>query len=224
VAWPSTVEYYSEICRRCAPATPEMSIESLDHNKAVSYLGIDGDEESWRRFDEYHRTALQRVEASGADFAIIASNTPHHRLESIVTGVKIPVLSIFEAAAKQCARIGVTQVLILGTAVTMGSSKLRDAFARQGIEAAGPRDQAARAMTIELIEDLQLGKMNGSAERLSAIANSALRGHSAVCLACTDLPAAFPESRSNPTFEVDGVVYINTSVVHALAAVEFALS
>lgn len=64
VAWPSTVEYYSEICRRSerwhvarnledVPSTPEMSIESLDLNKAVSYLGIDGDEESWVQFDDY---------------------------------------------------------------------------------------------------------------------------------------------------------------------------
>ncbi|HEV2668073.1 MAG TPA: hypothetical protein VG324_24365 [Blastocatellia bacterium] len=61
VAWPSTVDYYLEICRRCerwhlarnpqcVPSTPEMSIESLDLNKAVSYLGNDDDEESWSRF------------------------------------------------------------------------------------------------------------------------------------------------------------------------------
>ena len=57
VAWLSTVEYYSELCRRSEqwwratnrqgpPATPEMSIESLDLNQAVSYLGTDGDEDS----------------------------------------------------------------------------------------------------------------------------------------------------------------------------------
>jgi aspartate/glutamate racemase len=48
VAWLSTVEYYSEFCRRSEerwlrsgrpgpPATPEMSIESLDLNRAVSW-------------------------------------------------------------------------------------------------------------------------------------------------------------------------------------------
>jgi aspartate racemase len=58
VAWPSTVHYYSELCRRSErwhlarnrqglSSTPEMSIESLDVNKAASYVGIDGDEESW---------------------------------------------------------------------------------------------------------------------------------------------------------------------------------
>jgi aspartate racemase len=57
-------------------------------HKAVSYLGSGGDEVSWTRFDEYHRTALLRLAASGADFALIASNTPHHRFDtsSVVSG------------------------------------------------------------------------------------------------------------------------------------------
>jgi len=127
VAWPSTVDYYSEICRRSeqwqlarnpegVPSTPEMSIESLDLNKAASYVGIHDNEESWSQFDDYHRTALQCLEASGVDFALIASNTPHHRFASIVRGIGIHVINIFEVAAKETARIGTREVLILGTA------------------------------------------------------------------------------------------------------------
>jgi aspartate racemase len=141
VAWLSTVDYYSEICRRSVPSTPEMSIESLDLNKVVSYLGIDGDEESWSQFDDYHRAALQRLEASGAEFAVMASNTPHHRFASIVRGIGIPVINIFELVAKECARIEAREVLILGTDLTMRSSKFREEFAKYGVEAAGPRDE-----------------------------------------------------------------------------------
>jgi aspartate racemase len=94
LAWPSTVDYYSELCRRseewqkarnpqAAPWMPEMSIESLDVNKALSYIGNDEDVESWSRFDEYHRSALLRLEASGAEFALMAANTPHHRFAAI---------------------------------------------------------------------------------------------------------------------------------------------
>ena len=46
-----------------------ISIESLDLNKAFSYIGSDDNEESWRQFDDYHRAALKRLETSGADFA-----------------------------------------------------------------------------------------------------------------------------------------------------------
>jgi aspartate racemase len=238
IAWLSTVDYYAEICRRSErwhlarnprgePSTPEMTIESLDLSKAISYLGIDGDEESWRRFDDYHRTALQRVEASGADFALMASNTPHHRFAAIVRGIGIPVISIFDAVAKESARIGAREVLILGTAQTMASPGFRAAFARCGVAAAGPVDETARAMTAGLITELQLGKVKGAAERLAKIAKLSLdrrrKAQPVVCLACTELPLAFGERKILATFEYDGVLYIDSAAVHIDAAFEFAV-
>jgi aspartate racemase len=237
VGWQSTVDYYSGICRRSEQwhlarslhgmaSTPEMSIESLDENKAVSYLGIDGDEASWSQFDDYHRAALQRLEASGVDFALMASNSPHHRFVSIVRGVGIPVIDIFEAVAKEGARVGARQVLILGTAVTMRSPRFREEFAKRGIEAAGPHDESVRAGTIELIADLQRGKLEGAAERLGTLAKSAVERQPetqpAVCLACTELPLAFQAQKMLPAFERDGVLYINSSAVHINAAFDFA--
>jgi aspartate racemase len=238
VGWLSTVDYYSEFCRRSeewhlarnpheAPSTPEISIESLDHKKAVSYLGNDDDETSWAKFDEYHRIALQRLEASGADFALIASNTPHHRLASIVQGVRIPVISIFDAAARECARFGADEVLILGTALTMRSPAFREAFAQHGITAASPADEAARALTIKLITELQLGKIKGATERIGSIAKSFGRQFSRqpiVCLACTELPLAFWEQKMLATFEYEGVPYLNPTAVHINAAFDFAVN
>lgn len=80
---------------------PEISIESLDLAKAISYLGSDNDE-SWSRFDNYHRSALQRLEASGVDFALIASNTAQQSPVGLVCTElplafpKMPTLGIFE--------------------------------------------------------------------------------------------------------------------------------
>jgi aspartate racemase len=237
VAWLSTVDYYSEICRQSerwhlakhpqgVPSTPEMSIESLDLNKAVSYLGIDGDEESWLQFDDYHRSALQRLEASGAQFALMASNTPHHRFESIVSGIGIPVINIFEVVAKESARIGAGEVLILGTDLTMRSSTFREAFARHGVEAAGPQDEEARSMTAGLIAELQLGELEGAADRLGKVARSSFerqfKRRPVICLACTELPLAFQEQKMLATFEYDSILYINSTAVHINAAFDFA--
>jgi aspartate racemase len=239
VGWRSTVDYYAEICRRSeqgrlaknlpgVPHTPEISIESLDLNKAISYLGTNGDEESWSRFDDYHRAALQRLETSGADFALMASNTAHHRFAPIVRGVGIPVISIFDVVAKESARSGARQVLILGTVLTMTSPGFRAAFAKYGVSAAGPADETARAMTAGLITELQLGKVKGAAERLSKIAKISLerqrKAQPVVCLACTELPLAFGERKMLATFEYDGVLYINSTAVHIGAAFDFAIN
>ena len=238
VAWPSTIHYYSEICRRSErrhlehnipgmPATPEMTIESLDINKAISYLGIDGDESSWTRFDEYHRSALKRLVATSADFALIASNSPHHRFEAITRDVTIPVINIFEVTAKESARIGAAHVLILGTDLTMTSRRFREEFARFGVEANGPHDESARAATVKLIEELQIGKLEGAAGRLATIAKTSLQRQFSlkpvVCLACTELPFAFEDLKSLAIFEIDGILYINTTVVHINAAFDFAV-
>ncbi len=239
VAWPSTVEYYTELCRRseewhrardpnAVARMPELSIESLDLATAVSYLGSDGDEESWSRFDDYHRAALIRLEGSGADFALIASNTPHHRFEAITRGVGIPVISILDAAARECARIGVRRVLLLGTALTMRSAKFREGFARHGVRAEGPRSEAARVMTVDLIAALQRGRAEGAAARLREIAKLACpagtEGQPAICLACTELPLAFPEQKGRANFEDDGTVYINANMAHVAAALDVAVA
>jgi len=208
------------------PSTPEMSIESLDHNKAVSYLGIDGDEESWSQFDDYHRAALQRLEASGIDFALMASNTPHDRYATIVRGIGIPV-SIFEVVAQESARMGAREVLILGTATTMRSSRCREEFAKYGVEAAGPQDETVRTMTVRLIAELQLGKVDRAPEWLGRIVRSAaapeFTRRLVVCLACTELALAFPGQKMLANFECDGVLYVNSAAVHINAVFDFAV-
>jgi aspartate racemase len=238
LAWPSTVDYYSELCRRSeewqkarnlhsAASMLEICIESLDVNKALSYIGNENDEKSWSQFDEYHRSALLRLEASGAEFALMAANTPHHRFASIVRGIGIPVVSIIDAAAKESARIGAREVLILGTALTMRSARFREGFAKYGVEASGPLDEAARSATVSLIKELQIGKVEGGAERLGTIARQSFEGRfraqPAVCLACTELPLAFQEQKMLATFRYDGILYINTTAVHIKAAFDFAV-
>lgn len=238
IAWPSTAEYYAGLCRLSeqrhhgepgGPALPEMVIESLDHRRAVAYVGKDEDAGSWLRFDAYHRDALLRLEAAGADFALIASNTSHHRLAEIVRGVRIPVLSIFDAAAAECARLGAGEVLILGTATTMRSIRLRETFAAQGIAAAGPADPELRAECIMLSEELQhRGEVPGAAARLDAIVQACCGSQfpvpPLVCLACTELPLAFPELKTLTVFEADGVRYMNTAAVHIHAVFDYTIS
>ena len=228
IAWPSTVEYYAGLCRLSEERdeTPEMVIDSLDHNRAVAYVGDDAVPDSWLRFDAYHRDALKRLEAAGADFALIASNTSHHRLVEILRGIRIPVLSLFDAAAAECARLGARRVLILGTATTMGSPRLREAFAARGIAAAGPQDPEVRAASIRLSKELQhRGELAGAAAELDTMVRISCPPDAEpplVCLACTELPLAFPEQKTLAVFESGGLRYMNTTAVHIRAAFDHA--
>jgi aspartate racemase len=234
VGWRSTVEYYSEVCRRAeewhrtkklsgTPSMPEMVIESLNLARTCSLVGNDADEASWCHFDEYHRRAFQRLESVGAEVAVMASNSPHHRFDAIVRGVGIPVISILDAAAKECVRIGARRVLLLGTALTMRSPKFPEAFAKHGIELAAPHDEDSRAKTMTLIAELQRGRVKGAAVRLARIIKASWRWHDVpvVCLACTELPLAFPGHSMHPSFKYGGVTYVNTSAAHIEAILEW---
>lgn len=239
LAWPSTAEYYAGICRLIeqrhaaeklsgvAPM-PEMAIESLNVVKAASLFGNDGDEASWAAFDAYHRAGLQRLEHSGAEFAVIACNTAHHRFAAITRGVDMPVLNIIDVVAQACAWTSTTRVLILGTAPVMRSHVFRETFARHGIEAAAPRCDRDRRAILAVIEALQRDDIDRASKHIREIAIHAGAGSSkestAVYLGCTELPLAFPEYRDAGVFAHYGIRYVNSTALHIHAAFECAIS
>ncbi len=239
VGWRASAEYYAGLCRLgeawrsqahevAVSPVQEMSIESLDQAMAIACLGVDGDEASWSRFDAYHRHALQRLQASGAECAIMASVTPHHRHAQIVRGVGIPVIDLFEAVAQKCVRIGTRRLLILGTSHTMASPVFRAVLARHGVEGRAPREAAARALIGALITQLQHGNIDGVAARVGGIAKASFASSTdadcVACLACTELPLAFPGSAARELFETAGVSYLNAAAIHVTAAFDWAVS
>ena len=233
VGWASTVDYYQAICqwsqadhvksgRQGTPPTPEIAIESLDLATAVARLGRLDDDDSWSSFDRYHREALQRLEASGVDFSLMASNTPHHRFDAITAGLRVPVLNIFDAIVQACRDLGVNRVLVLGTALTMTSKVLPAALQRIGLTAFAPPLDSDRDEVLGIIASLQSGVGEGAAaaiDRVTKRADAQFAGDKpTVCLVCTELPLAFPEMAAKPVFEHSGVTYLNSTALHARAA------
>jgi aspartate racemase len=233
VAWPSTVDYYRAICclslayhkgkSISGPSpVPEMTIESLNINKSFGLRGASmADDASWARYDQYFREALQRIEANGADLAIIASNTPHNRYTSITRGIKIPVLSVFEAVAKHCARTEVAEMLILGTAPTMDSPAFPEVLAKFGINGYAPPVQDERAKIVALVSELYADRNEDAPGRIRSVVDASFPQSGrvrAVCLACTELPLAFPSIEMETDIVLDDIRYINTTMIHAKAA------
>src|SRR5262249_39033584 len=138
----------------------------------------------------------------------------------------IPVLNIFEVAAGEGARLGAREGLILGTALTMRSEVFRRAFAERGIEAVGPEDAAARETVVRVSADLQKGGEHGAAARICEIAGAARfrgPGPRLVCLACTELPLAFPDRGPGAKFESKGMTFFNPTAAHVAAAFDYAM-
>jgi aspartate racemase len=206
---------------------PEMCIESVNINYSYNRRGSFGDENSWRAYDAYFHAALKRLEDNGVDFAIIASNTPHNRYDSITKGLEIPIISIFEAVAKTCRGNGIEEFLLLGTEPTMNSGKFPEYLRKEGIKAFIPSDEDVKSNVVALISELFKGKSDNGRPRMNQIVQSAYEQmenkEKVVCLACTELSLAFEGKEQFETFEDNGVFYLNTAIIHANATFRYAI-
>lgn len=235
VGWASTVDYYraiSEGAGRYFAARghesplpiPPMTIESVTQAKTRALRGMAGDEASWVAFDAVFREALLTLENAGCDFGIIASNTPHARLHAIRQGVSMPILSIFDATAEVTASTGASRALVLGTTVTMQATNYADRLAKESITANDRLPEAEIAEMQAMIDNEFYGGASESAhDRLLAFCNKHAEPGTAILLACTELPLAFPNHLDDPVFEANGHLFINPSAAHVAAALKQAL-
>lgn len=236
VGWVSTLDYYRGIASATSAwsaargATsplpiPPMTIESVQQSHTRSLRGTPGDEASWSAFDDVFRQALLTLQTAGCDFAVIASNTPHARLHAIRRGVQMPILSIYDTTAKATASAGNGTALVLGTRVTMQSPNYTRALSEFGVTANGTMaDSEIDEMQAMIDNEFYGGASPQARERLLRFCASHAAPGTAILLACTELPLAFPENIDDPVFEADGHLFINCSAAHIAAAVDRALA
>jgi len=229
LAWPSTNDYYRIICtmanRHFADLgyddplpTPPMSIESVDISVTRKLRGNNDDPGSWAAFEDYFRNLLSALESAGVDFAFIASNTPHMRLDGIVKGSRLPVNSILDATASALQDCGSDRALVLGTPVTMRAAAYPAALTRHNIEAFTLTNDTEVSELARLIDiDIYAGDTESTRAWMMSMGKREQKrsGIDTVCLACTELPLAFPEHADDVEFEIDGLRYLNTTNAHA---------
>ena len=238
LGWPSTIDYYRLLCEKTNDyfksngsdlpyPSPHIILESVNMSHTRSLRGRDGDEDSWESFDNYFRATFENLKKAGAEFGMIASNTPHMRLKSIMKGLDFPIVSILEATARGVQDLGGTKALVLGTSVTMKSTVYSDTLKLLNIEANNELPEGDIAELGKIIDnDLYCGNIDGARKIIAKISNRHVDNPSKeiVCLACTELPLAFPEHQNSSSFVEDGITYFNTTVGHVEAVMEKALS
>ena len=122
--------------------------------------------------------------------------------------------------------LGIDEALILGTAPTMESSAFSTVLSSKGIKSSAPELEEDRSSIVKLISELQMGKEVSDNMALQSVVSNTENQFSGervgACLSCTELPLLFPDYLDDPYFEVDGVHYLNTTVIHATAVYDFA--
>ena len=177
-------------------------------------------EGNWTRAGELLAKVAVNVQAGGADFLVICTNTMHKVTDAIQSAIDIPLLHIADATAQQLVDDKIHRVGLLGTRFTMEDTfykaRLTDKF---GIEVLVPSPaNCARVSTI-IYEELCLGVINAESRAfyVEQIAELAERGAQAVILGCTEI-ALLVQQRHTETPLYD------TTSIHAEAAVKMALT
>jgi aspartate racemase len=212
----STIDYYRGIISRYREKTgndnyPVIFINSINMTEMLLYL-------SNRNYEELISLLVRSIgelARAGADFAAIASNTPHLVFDEVSALSPLPLISIVEETGAAAQSLGIRKALLVGTAFTMGSSFYRDCFSRRSISMLVPSAEEQERIHGIIFPELEEGivipekkaALLGICNRI--IAHERVDG---VVLGCTELPLMVRDGDL-------AVTVLNTSQIHIEAIV-----
>lgn len=219
MSWESTALYYQTINREVARRLGGL------HSATFHLISLDFEDiarrqraQDWDGMSRILADAARRLEDGGAECVLIGTNTMHKVAPEVQSAIGVPLLHIAEVAAQAIRARDMRVVGLLGTRFTMEQPFYVEHLAGHGIGCTVP-DEAARVEVHRIIfEELCKGRiLPSSRSALQEIcAGLAARGAQGIVLGCTELPLILSgDDVPLPIFD--------TTALHALAAVDFAL-
>jgi len=220
MSWESTATYYREINEGI-----KQNLGGL-HSAKICLYSVDFDEiEKLQHTDDWDTAAMvladgaRKIEAGGADFLIVCTNTMHRVASEIEQAISIPLLHIADATALKLKDDNITRVGLLGTRFTMEhnfyKSRITELF---GIEVLVPEPDERTLLHAVIYDELCLGKIENTSRQqcLEIISRLFARGAQAVILGCTEIALLISQDHTN-------IPLYDTTVIHANQAVSYAL-
>src|SRR5256885_8406742 len=135
----STIDYYKNIiamyrARKPDGHYPQFVINSIDLQKGIDFLEAN----DLAGMTTFLLSEIEKLPRAGAQFGIIAANTPHIVFDEVRTKAPIPFISIVEASCDHAKRRGMKRLALFGTRYTMQANFYQGVFAREGIELVTP--------------------------------------------------------------------------------------
>ncbi len=191
---------------------PSIILNSLDVTKLLAWMGAN----QLSEVTDYLVYELQRLARAGADFAIIAANTPHIVFDEVQRRSPIPLISIVEATCAEAEKRGITKAGLLGTRYTMQSRFYLEVFSRKEITLVVPQEDEQDYIHDKYVSELLMDVfLPETRERLLGIIESMKQRHQiqAVILGGTELPLIL----HGP--EACGIPLLDTTQIHVQAVV-----
>jgi aspartate racemase len=120
LSWQSTAQYYEHINQEVNDKlggfhSAKINLHSLNFSEIVALLSQD----DWPSITKKLISVAQSVEASKADFVLVANNTLHNVADDIAQAINIPLIHIADVMAAKLIEDNINNVGLLGTLPTM---------------------------------------------------------------------------------------------------------
>jgi aspartate racemase len=220
MSWESSIEYY-----RIINQITREKLGGLHSAKSVMVsvdFAVIEKLQSQDRWDEAARELIAsslQIQAAGADFLLIATNTMHKVFPQVQEALDIPVVHIADATAQKIRAAGLERVGLLGTIYTMQQDFYKGRLINQyGLQVLVPNLNDQQQVNRIIFDELVVGRIEDQSREIyrSVIQRLIGMGAQGIILGCTEIPLIVnPEEFNLPIFD--------TTYIHAEMAVEIAL-
>src|SRR5579871_5118839 len=135
----STIEYYRQLLaawreKRPDGSAPAILINSIDVNRMLGMIAAG----KLAEVTEYLASEVARLAGAGADFGLLAANTPHVVFEEIRERVSLPLVSVVAATRDEALARGLRRLGLFGTRFTMQGQFYPQVFSTAGLTILAP--------------------------------------------------------------------------------------
>jgi len=174
----------------------------------------------WDKLADIMVEAGRSLEKGGANFVIICTNTMHKLYDEVQQAIKIPMLNIADATAEKIKSEGLNRIALLGTRFTMEEDFYKGRLVEKyGLEVMIPSPEQMETVHRVIYDELCAGIIEPDSKQRYAtiIQDMVAEGAAGVILGCTEIGLLVkPQDSPVPLFD--------TTEIHAMAAVDYALS
>ncbi|KJK43828.1 racemase [Lentzea aerocolonigenes] len=188
MSWESSAEYYrlaNVLVRERLGGlhSARIVLHSVDFAE-IERMQVEG---RWDDAGKALAEAAAAVQAGGADFLLICTNTMHKVYDQVRAAVDIPVIHLGDTTASAIKNAGLTTVGLLGTGFTMDQPFYREHLESHGLRVLLPSTEDRATVHRIIYDELCLGIVREESRRTYQDVIARFEGAEGIILGCTEI-------------------------------------